>query len=333
MATTLIFGSGRRPMLPKTGQTISYADGDDGYYEAGQAYPATRWVDLGNGMVYDAHTDLTWCKDLKLVIPGGTGVLASGCVRGAWTWTFGATAWDPTSVPGSTVITLSDTTGLRASGMLYINLVTTESGAIIDGNYAYTLSGSDITIAYDAVADGKDGDTFDVGLAGNHYVAGDLVQSPTDSAFYICIEDHYATTDPGSYTGDGWVLQPFIASASAPFTIAQATMNWTDTLAAIANLGTWNGIPCGTADPGAWRLPNVFEEALLYNSESVSQPYVPSLMQPGTLVKTYWTSTPGRPAGWTWSHYVNWNSYGLSVGMNVKTTATYYAHMVRTGRP
>ena len=48
--------------LPRTGQTTSYADGDDGYFQAGNPR-ATRFVDNGNGTISDRHTGLTWVKD------------------------------------------------------------------------------------------------------------------------------------------------------------------------------------------------------------------------------------------------------------------------------
>jgi hypothetical protein len=51
-----------RPTLPRTRQQTSRYDYDDGYYEVG--YPgATRFVDVGNNMVYDRATGLTWIKD------------------------------------------------------------------------------------------------------------------------------------------------------------------------------------------------------------------------------------------------------------------------------
>jgi hypothetical protein len=49
--------------LPKTGQTISYASGDDGDIQAGVEWPALRFVDNGDGTVTDTLTGLMWLQD------------------------------------------------------------------------------------------------------------------------------------------------------------------------------------------------------------------------------------------------------------------------------
>ena len=58
-----------RNLLPTTGQTTSYRDGDDGDFLAGLP-GTTRFVDSGIGTVYDRHTGLTWIKQPELIIPG-----------------------------------------------------------------------------------------------------------------------------------------------------------------------------------------------------------------------------------------------------------------------
>lgn len=75
--------------LPRTGQATSYADGDDGYFQAGSPR-ATRFVDNGNGAVSDRATGLQWVKQPELIIPGATGVHATNQIqvaRGAWATT------------------------------------------------------------------------------------------------------------------------------------------------------------------------------------------------------------------------------------------------------
>jgi hypothetical protein len=49
--------------LPKTGQTGSYATGDDGYNQTGVVWPAPRFTDTGDGTVTDNLTGLVWLKD------------------------------------------------------------------------------------------------------------------------------------------------------------------------------------------------------------------------------------------------------------------------------
>jgi uncharacterized protein YjdB len=49
--------------LPKTGQTTSYAAGDDGALQKGVAWPNPRFTDNGNGTVTDNLTGLIWLKN------------------------------------------------------------------------------------------------------------------------------------------------------------------------------------------------------------------------------------------------------------------------------
>ena len=49
--------------VPKTGQTTSYATGDDGEMEKGVAWPDPRFTDNGDGTVKDNLTELIWLKN------------------------------------------------------------------------------------------------------------------------------------------------------------------------------------------------------------------------------------------------------------------------------
>ena len=48
--------------IPKTGQTTSYADGDDGDLQRGAEWPVPRFTDNGDGTVTDNLTGLIWLK-------------------------------------------------------------------------------------------------------------------------------------------------------------------------------------------------------------------------------------------------------------------------------
>jgi hypothetical protein len=50
-------------VVPKTGQTTSYATGDDGAWQKGVASPTPRFTDNGNGTVTDNLTRLIWMKN------------------------------------------------------------------------------------------------------------------------------------------------------------------------------------------------------------------------------------------------------------------------------
>lgn len=75
--------SGVDDMLLKTGQTTSYATGDDGDIEAGVARDLT---DNGDGTITDNKTKLDWIKQPELIVPGGS---AQGTHRGYFDAAFG----------------------------------------------------------------------------------------------------------------------------------------------------------------------------------------------------------------------------------------------------
>jgi hypothetical protein len=64
----LIANVGPAPVA-KTGQTSSYATGDDGDFEKGVARPVPRFTDNGNGTITDNLTGLIWLQDANR---GGT---------------------------------------------------------------------------------------------------------------------------------------------------------------------------------------------------------------------------------------------------------------------
>ncbi len=85
--------------VPKTGQTTSYATGDDGDLEKGVALPSPRFTDNSNGTVTDNLTGLIWLKNANFkagmrtwanaltdcaTLNSGEGGLTDGSVEGAW---------------------------------------------------------------------------------------------------------------------------------------------------------------------------------------------------------------------------------------------------------
>ena len=67
-------GGNPEPSYPanlwKTGQTTSYATGDDGYLQKGIPWPVPRFRDNGDGTATDILTGLMWAQDANLA--GGT---------------------------------------------------------------------------------------------------------------------------------------------------------------------------------------------------------------------------------------------------------------------
>jgi hypothetical protein len=52
--------------VPATGQTISYINGDDGYYQMGVQWPDPRFTDNGDGTVTDNLTGLMWAQNANI---------------------------------------------------------------------------------------------------------------------------------------------------------------------------------------------------------------------------------------------------------------------------
>ena len=84
--------------LPRTGQTISYYQGDDGAIQAGVVSPTPRFTDNGNGTVTDNLTGLIWLKNANPcgkktwasalnycnILANGTAGLTDGSLAGDW---------------------------------------------------------------------------------------------------------------------------------------------------------------------------------------------------------------------------------------------------------
>lgn len=70
--------------LPKTGQTVSYQDYDDGYFQKGYPLAGARFVDNGDNTIVDRATGLQWIKRPELIIPDGLNGNNIGIERGDW---------------------------------------------------------------------------------------------------------------------------------------------------------------------------------------------------------------------------------------------------------
>jgi len=73
--------------VPVTGQTTSYAVGDDGNLKKGVAWPNPRFTDNGNGTVTDNLTGLIWIKNSNLMVTRDPTFDADGTANdGSVTW-------------------------------------------------------------------------------------------------------------------------------------------------------------------------------------------------------------------------------------------------------
>ena len=60
---TVAHAAGGPAPVARTGQTTSYGAGDDGALQKGLAWPTPRFIDMGDGTVFDALTSLIWMKN------------------------------------------------------------------------------------------------------------------------------------------------------------------------------------------------------------------------------------------------------------------------------
>lgn len=69
-------------LIFKTGQTTSYVNYDDGYYEKGRRYPGTRFIDIDD-TIFDNATGLHWLKYAN-TYTGKTWIQACALYDGVW---------------------------------------------------------------------------------------------------------------------------------------------------------------------------------------------------------------------------------------------------------
>jgi hypothetical protein len=95
-----------RVALPRTGQTASYAVGDDGDKLKGVAAPSPRFTDNGNGTVTDNLTGLIWLKNANCTDTVGGIAKASGYLDWA-----NALVWSNNLASGSCGLSDGSTAG------------------------------------------------------------------------------------------------------------------------------------------------------------------------------------------------------------------------------
>ena len=86
LTVTLSPNTGGMVALPATGQTASYAVGDDGHLRVGVALPASRYTANADATVTDNLTGLAWSKDANLITTRNATFDADGTKDGAVTW-------------------------------------------------------------------------------------------------------------------------------------------------------------------------------------------------------------------------------------------------------
>ncbi len=318
--------------LLKTRQTTSYANYDDGYYQAGN--PQTpRFVDNGDGTISDRLTRLMWVKQPELIIPGAS-LRADNKIqvaKGDWAtgqvYAVGDLVRDSAGVnavamniSGATaanpcVLTVDNLQGIKTGQMVLINSITGNMGTdILNGHYYYVVvnhTAKTLTLYTDAYC------STGVDTTGKTYTSGG---TSIQNKFYVCAVAHTSGTFADDITASKW--RETVWTASAANLTTPSAMAWTPTggvADAINNCHALNY--AGYSD---WKLPNVNELQSLAHYGTYS-PAIDSTFFPNTKSLYYWTSTIyAFSTGYAWLVYFY---VGGVFGSN-----RYYAYYVRPCR-
>ncbi|HUK01720.1 MAG TPA: DUF1566 domain-containing protein [Steroidobacteraceae bacterium] len=327
-------GSNARVQLAASGQTVSYAPGDDAAVHAGVAWPGTRYVDNQDGTATDQLTGLIWLKDAGCLgradwasaiasvnaLASGSCGLTDGSAAGQWRmpnqWELESlideSATAPALTAGSPFTNLSGTAYWTSTS--YYGGVGGSAAAwairLSDGRYINDGIANDKSAALAVWAvKGSGGGTVKLQATGFyvHYVSGDdgSVEAGVPLTFQRMV-DHGDGTVTDSVTGLVWLKQADCINGT-----------WAQALAAINALASGQ---CGLTDgstTGTWRMPNRKELASLadraQNNQADFFDYTWMSASPGigstsapfanfVQLQYYWTSTTDASdttAAWT----------------------------------
>jgi hypothetical protein len=320
--STHVFGQGL--MLPKTGQTTSYQDYDDGYYEKGSA-SSPQFVDNGDGTISDRITGLMWVKTVSKIIPGESvrsdnqTVTAKGDWATSTVYAAGdvvrdangtqATAGNISAATAANpcVITVDNLRGVTTGELVLINDITGDMGTdVLNGNRYYvkvSLSAPWTMSLYTDNGLGTGANT-----TGKTYTSGGTTKR---CAFYVATVGHTS----GTLSDDIFVdsLRESVWTASAASLTTHQKKNWLTAITQCEAL-----VYAGYSD---WRLPNYRELTSILNLEN-DWPAINATFFPNTVNDGYWSSTTrkGDTAN-AWCVYFNGGivgSYGRGSGYYVR---------------
>ncbi|NVN93256.1 MAG: DUF2012 domain-containing protein [Desulfuromonadales bacterium] len=298
--------------LPLTGQTVSYAAGDDGAIRAGVVWPATRFVENSTGALNDNLTGLIWAKD------AGTPTFST-CGGGTKTWQ-GALEY----------VACLNSVSFLGSGDWRLPTILELSSLFNDGqaNSATWLTGQGFSNVQTSPLYYWSSTTYagSTGYAWNANLRDarpEYAGSKSGSSFYV-LPVRGTTADPArlrrsgqimSYAdGDDGQLQTGVAWPATRFTSDASGQCLTDGLTGLTwvryplpTLRSWQGALeyanhlnlCGASD---WRLPNRQELRSLVDYGATSPAdSLNAIAFGGIRSREYWSSTsyaPGTGNAW-----------------------------------
>jgi hypothetical protein len=336
-------GSNPPVVIAKTGQTTSYVGTDDGSLQEGVAWPATRFVDNGNGTVTDNLTGLIWLQKAGCFAPttwvnaltevnqlaSGQCLLNDGSSAGQWRLPnineleslIDVSQSSPALTQNNHFSGVSD--GIYWSSTTYFGL-TSNAWAIqlSDGSYVNDSVNNVKATSSNGVwaVKGTGGGTIKLQSTGQFVVfnAGDdgSYQTGVPLTYPRWIDNGNGTVTD-SVTGLIWLKQADCINTT-----------WAGAITAISQLA--NGT-CNLTDgstPGQWRMPNRNEMESMadvteggnnadffndnYHLKSDGSLYQPAIFNNFVSSSYYWTST--TISGTTtdaWTVYsCDWGLYG-----------------------
>lgn len=267
-------GSNPRVRLARTGQSTSYAGGDDGASQAGAAWPASRFTDNQDGTVTDQLTGLVWLKDAGFTAPtdwAGALAAVNALADGSAGLKDGSRAGDwrlPNINELESLVDASRSHPALAQGNPFVHVadaVYWSSTSYYGGNggspSAWTLHLGDGRWVNDGAANLKTNPANCVWAVKG---AGGGAVSLMSTGFYTA----YLPGDDGSVqSGVGLTSQRFRDNGDGTLTDTMTglvwlkradaiDLPWDQALAAVQALHSGQyGLTDGSA-PGAWRMPN-----------------------------------------------------------------------------
>lgn len=317
--------------LPKTGQTTSYAAGDDGALQKGVAWPSPRFTDNNNGTVTDNLTGLIWLKNANCFGPktwvdaltvantltSGACGLTDGSTAGQWRLPNRKELFSMIDFNQSVPISSLNRTFILPSDQSY-NFWTSSTHPFMSDMAWYIFMDGEATCELK---------NSNKNLYGNFYawpVRSETMQLPRTGQ-----TTSYTTGDDGTLqkgaiwpnprfndnnngtlsdllTGLIWLKNANCTDTVGGILKTIGPLKWTDALVWTNNLASGN---CGLNDnsvSGDWRLPNIRElESLvslaLNPTDGSALPFGHSFINIGN--NNYWSSTSyaWNPSSNAWS--------------------------------
>lgn len=260
--------------LGATGQTTSYAPGDDGSLQKGAAWPAARLADNADGTVTDKLTGLIWLKDAGCLAPAvwtaalteanqlanGQCGLSDESKAGQWRM--------PNLVELESIVDVSASNPAVTPGSPFANVAhaiywssTSYFGGQQGSPDAWAIRMSDGRYMNDGASNVK-------ALSVNQVWAVKGTSSGTIELPATGMYDVFAAGDDGSVQSGAMAPYPrFIDNANGTVTDLLTGLIWLklanciqgDWATALATVHTLASGQCGLTDgsaPGSWRMPN-----------------------------------------------------------------------------